>query len=243
VSELHIVIAAEARSDARRATLIADRVLARDLGWADAEALLPSLRRWCGETNGVSFLDIHKIHELARQQGLPPVHGHFNDGPAAHDYQQAMQALRLAIAADPAPQAVVWVRDTDGDPSRRQGWIDARTRCADDFQALVGGTPNECMEAWLLAAWSPQSPQDHEALVRQRQRLGFDPTQQPHRLSHKHDVPKSAKAVVDALGVDDGVLETCDLDALVCDDGEHGLAAFLTELRERLVPAVRHGPR
>jgi hypothetical protein len=241
MSIVDIMIVAESHSDTRIATFLADRILMIQLGWPD-KSMLPGLRRWRGEAENSEFLDIHKVHELARAKGIPPVYGHFDNRPTAPDYQSAMDALYLALASEPQPHAFVWIRDTDGDKSRVQGWRDASQQFTHDFAALVSGFPHECMETWRLLAWSHGQSRDDVRVAQERQRLGFDPTTSPERLSHKQNVPKSAKAVVEALGAHEYSLHECDLEATSRGGSACGLATYLDEVRKHLLPAVRRGP-
>jgi hypothetical protein len=70
-SALGIVIAAEDESDARRIKSLVDRLLAAEIDWVRDQPelqralLLAALREWWGHDETSSYLDIHKVHELA----------------------------------------------------------------------------------------------------------------------------------------------------------------------------------
>jgi hypothetical protein len=234
-----IVIAAEHASDARHAVALIDRILTEEIGWLrDQPELVDSLRRWRGVHEAAPFMDIHAIQKIAEDRHLKGPHGHFDGSPAAHDYHSAVLMMRLLIDLE-LTHVLVWIRDTDGDRSRIQGWGQACESSGRDFKVLIGGFPHECMEAWLLAGWTPQSEDDAIKLRAERQRLGFNPIEQSHILSHKENVPKSAKQVQEALGVPDDVLLALDLDELQQRGNGCGLAEFINAIREQLVPALR----
>ena len=240
---ISILVVAEHESDVAHATTLADRMVLASLQWAEPESL-PFLRRWRGEFEEL-FLDVHKIHEVAARRGFPRVRGHFDNRPSAHDYQSAIQALRIARADDIEAPAVVWIRDTDGEhvglESRIQGWQDACSRFDGEFGALVGGFPHESMEAWMIVAWANGPARDAQAIEIVRQELGFDPTLRPQGLSHSEHIPKSAKNVVRRLGIDSRCMESTELEVLQNSDPARncGLLDFLEQIRERLVPLVR----
>jgi hypothetical protein len=100
-------------------------------------------------------------------------------------------------------------------------------------------------EAWVLAGFVPASPDEEDKLARQRQTLGFYPNREPHRLDAKDPTaPKSAKRVLDAVtGAVEEREERCwrqsPLETLrTCGEGA-GLRAFLDEVEERVLPALR----
>ena len=238
---LDIVVVAEAESDARRAKLLIDRVLTEAIGWLrEQPELIDSQRTWRG-IDAAAYLDIHKVHELADDCRLPRPRGHFDGKPTAEDFHCAVRALWLLIEHGP-PNVVVWVRDTDGNKrnTRHQGWRDACQHAGETFDALIAGFPHECMEAWMLAAWSPSSEEDKARLAKERERLGFLPTEEPERLSHKRNVPKSAKMVQHRLCVDDETLSKVALDELRRRGVGCGLSEFMDEVSLMLVREIQN---
>ncbi|NJK33257.1 MAG: hypothetical protein HC927_13145 [Deltaproteobacteria bacterium] len=238
---LEIIIAAEDESDARRVRILIDRLLCDADDWVREDpAQLDHLRRWRGETEASGFVDIHKIHDLAKARRIPMPLGKFGE---LYDLPLIRRFLLMMQRAEARPHAIVWIRDTDGDLNRGKAWDEARSKFVADFMVLLGGFPHECMEAWLLTTWANGTHYDDERVAGPRRQLGFNPATQPHLLSHKTNVPKSAKAIVSALAVEgDETFESCDLQALLAGDDEAGLAAFLRLVREQLIPAVRQGP-
>jgi hypothetical protein len=153
----------------------------------------------------------------------------------------ARKALLLLARSQPPPEAVVLVRDSDGLKERRQGLEQARSDAAWPFEVAlaVAHTKREC---WVLAGFDPRSESEEKALVETREKLGFDPRFQAENLtaSGPH-APKNAKRVLDRLlaGNQDRE-EDCwtasDLETLKERGRRSGLADYLEEVRERLVP-------
>ncbi|HSN98154.1 MAG TPA: hypothetical protein VLS89_07645 [Candidatus Nanopelagicales bacterium] len=70
---------------------------------------------------------------------------------------------------------------------------------------LLLAIASECGEAWVIAGWRSATQADRDKLQKWRQKLGFAPHVEPWRLSHKENVPRSAKEVLSELfgGIDE----------------------------------------
>jgi hypothetical protein len=171
--------------------------------------------------NGVTVIGFIK--------GLPP-------SPDAHN---ALRALFLFNRLDPRPDAVMLIRDSDGDLERRTGLEQARSAEPWKFPIVIGfaHTKREC---WHLAGFLPKDDKEEELLREERQRLGLDPRTNSHELTAKHDSDKrSAKRVLRVLTIESQDRESdclADLAILRKNGEENGLRAFLDELRGILVP-------
>jgi hypothetical protein len=64
---------------------------------------------------------------------------------------------------------------------------------------MATGFPHECIESWMVAAHDASESQRQE----ERSRLPFDPFSEPHHLSHKENVPRSAKDLCKRLQLDE----------------------------------------
>ena len=102
-------------------------------------------------------------------------------------------------------------------------------------------TPQPEVEAWHVSGFVPDVA-EQKRLEALRGELSFDPTTQSERLtSHPNDAPRDAKRVLARLcGADRERQERCLCDrALLRQRGQHnGLAAFLDEVDERIVPRL-----
>jgi hypothetical protein len=180
---------------------------------------------------GAPYLSIRDIPKLVRELGLDRRYAsegpNKGDGGTLRKLFQILQAKRL-LGPD---LVVVWGRDDDGDPERRKDAVRALSHLSGDSHILLA-IASECGEAWVIAGWRPSTSDEVALLGALRQDLGFDPCAAPHRLSHKKDVPKSAKSVVTRLCAHDperertSLVDACDLPAA----GLCGLLAFCEDL-------------
>jgi hypothetical protein len=232
-------VVCEAPADLRLAAALADRVLCQEVDWIESEDL-ELYRQWRGLESTESHLEWHSVARLAEQQTLKP-HGHFGGEPGAPDAIPARKALMLLARSQNLPDAVVLIRDTDRQEKRRRGLEQARNAADWPFEVVlaVAHTKREC---WVLAGFDPRSEAEKDALAEIRQELGFDPRLQAEGLtaSGSH-APRNAKRVLDRLlaGNQDRE-EDCwtasNLEVLKERGLRSGLADYLEEVRERLVP-------
>lgn len=118
-----LAVVCEADADRRISTALADRVLVQEVEWIERESI-DHYRHWQG-LEGRSFLGWTEAARLAKQKGFR-VHGHFDGLPAAPDAAAARKALLLLMDEPGFPDAVLLIRDSDGDLRRRQGLEQAR---------------------------------------------------------------------------------------------------------------------
>lgn len=140
--------------------------------------------------------------------------------------------------------AVVLVWDMDGQAKdRKLGLEQARTEAQKlgQFQIILG-RPDRMREAWVLAGFDPQSKEEQDRLNSERQQLGFHPCNDAHLLTAADELAKrSAKRVLAVLT--DEVWEReaqcwteAGLATLRARGLGSGLAEFLAEVEQRLVP-------
>jgi hypothetical protein len=156
-------------------------------------------------------------------------------------------ALRLALTLQVSPAAVVLVHDSDGD---HDGWRDSLEAARRDFCvhtvglrfAVVIGVAHPEREAWVLAGFEPQTPEERSRCNEMRAELGFNPCEHAERLTSMREIyKKDAKRVLNRLTDGDhdrelACLRETDLEKLEARGKGIGLYAFLAELRERLAP-------
>lgn len=239
-----LAVVCEAPADREIATCLADRVLSREVDWIDSDSL-DLHRRWQGLEHGESHLEWHWVKRLAEQRGIRP-HGHFRGEPGDLNAHEARKALLLLAAAN--PDAVVLLRDTDGDQRRRRGLEQARDERPWPFPVILGLAHSK-RECWVLAGFHPQTSAEEEALARLRQELGFDPCTTAEELyASSAGAQRDAKRVLAALIQSPDRERACwadaDLESLATRGRDTGLTEYLEEVRTRLVPLFRpEGPR
>lgn len=235
-----IGVVVEAPADATTVRMLIDRVLQDAADWV-TEDIVEHLRAWRGFQPGTSMAYWKDVRKLCNEHGVrgPRVHGRFGDDPRAPDAYAARRALVL-FAQLGMPDVVVLVRDADDQPERLAGLAQGRERSAHPERVAIG-VANPEREAWHITGFSPSSPEEQEALRAERKRLGFDPTACAERLGGEGK--RSAKLVLRALTGGDRnrehrcltepALETLETRGVGC-----GLAAFLREVRERVVTVL-----
>jgi len=252
MSIVKIGIAAESRGDARLIKALVDRMLIEEIAWvADTfEACrgamddgLSPCRSFEG-IEGSAFLDIHDATEHARNRRLR-FHGHFNGEPAASDAQMFRAALVLFAEEAEPPKAVVIARDVDDDAERRKGFTQA-DKVTDWPFKVIGALATPEIEAWLVAAWTPEDRAERERHQELNDELHFDPCAHPERLTSKNESdPKDAKRILDLLtktGRDAAERwDDAPLDRLESNGAGCGLGQFVRDVKGKLIPVMNDG--
>ncbi|AKQ69548.1 hypothetical protein A176_006460 [Myxococcus hansupus] len=170
--------------------------------------------------------------------------GRFGDESGKPDALMARKALLLFRSLNHPPTAVVLVRDSDGDASRRIGLEQVRRSYPWPFQVVIAlAEPKR--EAWVLSGFEPQGHEESNRLQRLSERLSIDPLTKSHELdARKHGAKTDIKRALSELTQDDWrrehqCLEEASLDLLKQRGEKNGLAAFMTEVREKLVPILK----
>lgn len=237
-----LAVVCEADGDRRTACGLADRVLCREVEWIEPESLA-AYRSWRGLDEGRTFLKWSDAGTLFRKSGLK-AHGHFDGRPGAPDALAARRVLLLLHKAGFVPDAVLLIRDSDGDLDRLAGLKQARAEWNEPVP-IVLGLAHPKREAWVLAGFEPQDEDERARLKQARQSLGFDPRLHAHRLDAiepgaLHDTKRVAAELIGGLEErEESCWMECDLETLLERGGENGLAAYVQEIRERLVPLFR----
>lgn len=236
------VVVSEARADFTTATELADRVLCEQIGWLD-ESLLEFQRQWVGELPAGVHLNWQSIPDRARQLGIR-VHGHFDGEPGLPDAKSARRAMAYVRYLLTPVDAILLIRDTDDQLKRQDGLGQARN--ADSHkQSLILGVAICERESWVVSGFQAMNAAEAERLQQETQRLGWDPCLQSHQLTAgKNDnAIKSPKRVLAALvGSDWPREQACWTEtplAILRERGiRNGLADFLQEVADRLVPLI-----
>jgi len=235
-------VVCEARADRDTACGLADRVLLEEVSWLEPE-MLGSYRLWRGTRPEMPFLKWASVREECQRAGLKGIFGKFNGQPGQPDAYMARLALLLLASSKKPPRAVLLVRDSDGDSRRRLGLEQARNDKPWPFPVVIGVAESK-RECWVLAGFDPKSPQEAARLDMSERRLSFHPVRDAHRLdAREHGAKKDAKVALEELTRGDmarerACLEETPLPVLEERGGNIGLADYLKEVRERLVPVL-----
>ena len=234
-------VVCEARADQLTACGLADRVLLEGVDWLEEE-LLDSSRNWRGETPGEEFLKWARVKDRAAERGIRTF-GRFDDRP---DALSARKALLLLSDLEPRPAAVLLIRDSDGYADRKdgQGLKQARDAAPWPFKVIVG-VAHPKREAWVLAGFQPRNQAESDRLQKLQKRLSTDPIRKSHELdAREHGAKTDIKRALGELiqeGDEDRELQCLretEFEVLEQMGKDNGLAAYLDELRQRLVPIL-----
>lgn len=242
----NFVVVYEAPADFNTATELADRVMLSKIDWLEPD-WLPSQRSWVSTNQDGELLAWKSIPRLAHAAKIR-ASGHFGTQPAKPDARAARRAISYIHRCFDSVAALVLIRDLDDQPERREGLQQARDHARDKthiaFPIVIGVARVE-RESWVLSGFLPLDDGERERLQGLRQELGFDPTARPHELTAGKDdlAKKSPKRVLKILvGSDANRERSCwhatPLDHLRSRGGDNGLAEFLDEVDDRLVPLI-----
>lgn len=233
-----LAVVCEAAGDRRISTGLADRILCHEVDWIEPDTL-DLHRRWRGLGEASSHLEWRAIPRTIKERGLT-AHGQFQGEPGDLDARAARRALLLLKGSSPRPDAVVLIRDSDGKAARRIGLEQARDHQEWGFPIAIG-LAHVNRECWVLTGFEPQDEAEQRSLAQIERELGFDPRLRSHALRGKPGEARHAKLVVERLVGGDPDREemcwmSCDLEIQRERGAETGLADYLDEVRERIVP-------
>ena len=224
--------------------LVDDALIARH-DWLDG--IIAHCRSWRGLKEG----ELWYKYDPADANDLRPItidgqriapQGRIRGEPLKPEAGMWRRVLLLFSHADPRPELVILARDMDGFPERRDGVEQVRKAFQWPFRIAVAAAEPE-VEAWHVAGFTPDGPEEQERLDALRRELSFDPTTQSHRLtSHPNDAPTDAKRALEHLcGEDQERREAClaDHTTLRQRGAANGMNAFLDEIDEHVVPVFR----
>jgi hypothetical protein len=243
----------EAPADFRLTAGLVDRVL-REQGpsWVADNFEMPEvIRVWHPDPSGRAYFDLHALNEYMDRLSVPTTRGHFNGRPGGAGSSMMRKALKIVRALskrqpDESIDAVVLVWDMDQQPDdRRAGMALARdeARRWAAFQIVCGFQDPE-REAWILAGFDPCDEAERALLAELHDALGFSPVVHAARLRDKSaGAARNIKRVLGRLTRDDPDREErCWTDPPLATlrerGGESGLAAFLDEIENTLLPLL-----
>jgi hypothetical protein len=248
--EMWFGLVCEGSSDERTITRLVERVLTDEVGWL--VGLFGQVIGWRGVLDHQSYTSWageSGVKGLGRSRNIR-VHGDFSGEDWRGEAIQAKKAIRLFREArikgriQGELSAVFLIRDTDGDMQRRDGMEAARQDSSASFE-MVLGLPHTNRECWILVAFEPSNEDEQDVLDDLRSNLGFDPTEQAHRLTAQTGAAKkNAKRVLEKLLLGNQRREDDLIESAVVEDlkraGENvGLADFIEEIKMRVAPRLR----
>lgn len=241
-----IAVVCEGSTDFRIASLLIDRILAEQISWvADEPANLDYLRIFVGEESGSPFIAWKDISNIARREQIRP-RGFLNGRHAMIYAQRARRAILAVRKLFPMLTAVVLLVDQDNQPERRDGLRQARDESG--FSTIVLGVAIRSIEAWILSGFEPRND-DERARFNDACRLaGFNIRERSRDLSPKTTLERerNSKVIVDSLmqGTrerEEACLTDTPMTSLRQYGQSNGLADFLDEVVQRVVPAIQTG--
>lgn len=236
------VVVCEARADQETACGLADRVFLEQIEWLAPE-LLPHNRLWRGLEPSENMLLWRNIPKIATSLGIR-IHGHFDGQPGQADAHAGRRALLVIMRQIESFDAILLIRDSDGDATRGIGLEQARNEVSIEAKIVIG-VAHPMRECWVLAGFEPQNDEEVERLGAMRSALGFDPRRRDHELTAKDTSAKlSPKRVLSVLTQVDRDREiacwrSCGLMNLREQGEAVGLNDSLKEVNAMLVPLIR----
>ena len=239
-----LLVICEAPADFRIATDLADRIIGDSL-----TVDLSTVRHWHESEPGRTYIRWIDLDKVAHARGLRlRPRSRFGGQPGAADAAAADKALLLAmfLAEKEGLVGVLLIRDSDGDDERRIGLTQARntepgTRWP--FSVAIG-LAHPKREAWVLAGFEPQDEAEHERLRALKRELGRDPCVCSHELTARTKRSKrDIKRILECLTAANAAREApcwqdTPLDHLKQRGQHNGLAAYLAEIDEHIVPLL-----
>jgi hypothetical protein len=265
---IEFIVIGESRADADIATKLAERILVEKIDWLEPEYLQYSFR-WSGlqENTGYScWRDIEKIIDDFQETSILRIPKYKRSRetqarePLKPDAARAIKVLNLVrfLQRTREIRAVVFIRDLDHKPERREGLEQARRQHLNQSPKLeiAIGTANGKREAWVLNGFLPLplNEEEQEILDEIKAELNFDPCLESYRLrsSRTEQNPKKriryVKYVVARLTGEDWererqCWEETDLQILRERGIETGLTEYMNEIEVRLLPIVASDSR
>jgi len=251
------VVMVESSADARIATKLSERVLIEKVNWLESD-ILQNFFRWSGleaETEHSCWKDINNIIKRAKESGLktPKFLGHSKNGPLKADGAATMKILNLIRLLQRKHnreiRAVLFIRDLDNQPERRDGIEQARSEHIEQKPQLeiIIGIANRMREAWVLNGFVPLELGEQQILQEIITQLTFDPCKESHKLrSNSWEDPdriRNPKVVLDRLTNGNRLREQkcweeTNLDTLRQRGYDTGLTVYLQEIEQRLIPII-----
>jgi hypothetical protein len=241
------IVIVESRADEEISTKLAERVLLEKVDWLKEleEDTLRDLIKWRGldlSTKCSRWCDIDAIIEHISNEGkfkFPMIRGKTDRKPA-RKVMKFISFLQYKLKRD--IKAVIFIRDLDNEPKRREYIGQARSEYEGELEIVIG-TPDRMREAWVLNGFMPLNPEEEKTLKEITKKLNFNPCTEAHRLRSTSSDERDPKVVVKKLTDGDysreqQCWEETNLEILRSRGKSTGLTDYLDEIGQRLVPVI-----
>jgi hypothetical protein len=247
------IVIVEDIADARTATTLAERILVEKVDWLERDQL-QYLFQWRGleeNTKHSCWKDIKSITERAKESGIKLPLTRSKEGK--FDGAASIKILTLVryLQKDRNRQikAVLFIRDSDNQPKRRESIEQARSGHVNrEFKLeIIIGIADRMREAWVLNGFIPLNEEEKQSLVAIKKQLNFDPCEESHRLrSNSFEEPDRArnpKVVLTELTGgsklrEQQCWEDSSLELLQRRGRDTGLTDYLQEIEQSLIPMI-----
>jgi hypothetical protein len=246
------IVVCEAQADATIACSLADRVLCEDEqspGWIEPE-ILDALRKWSGFGPNESFTTWSSLPGIFNDPALRIPRFLRRESPDRrnqYDYPEARKAILVAILLQkkrPSIRGLLLIRDMDQqEEERKDSLIKARVDAQLSQLTVVLGMASPKREAWVLNGFVYMDNEEQTRLDQLQHELGFNPCLEIHRLNGRRGEDRDIKRVLNELTNHDknrerDCWEQTPLPTLRQNGPHTGLAAYLDEVRDRLLPLL-----
>ncbi|MEA5550622.1 hypothetical protein VB713_06450 [Anabaena cylindrica UHCC 0172] len=254
---IEFIVIVESGADARTATKLAERVLKEKFDWLDDD-ILQHCFQWTGLESRKEYScwrDIIKIIDDAKSQiKYKPsrfIGHHSKSVPLKADGAASIKILNLVRFLQKTRQikAVIFIRDLDNQPERKEGIKQARSEHINKTPKLeiIIGAADPKREAWVLNGFIPSNQQEEQILEEIKNKLSFDPCIESHRLRATSEKEperiRNVKVVVEQLTGNNmerekQCWEDTNLKHLRERGVDTGLTDYICEVEERLAAII-----
>ncbi len=242
------IVIVESRADAETSTKLAQRVILEKVEWLEPETI-NHLIQWSGLEKSTEYSCWKNISDIiehfSTEFNFPRIRSNGRlktDGKAARKVMKLISFLQYKQKRD--IKAVVFIRDLDNKPRRREDLNQARAEYTGQPKLeIVIGTADRMREAWVLNGFMPSNPDEEKIFKEITVALTFDPCIEAHRLRSNLSDERDPKVVVKKLTDGDfsreqQCWEETSLEVLRSRGKSTGLTDYLDEVEQRLVPVI-----
>ncbi|NES66909.1 MAG: hypothetical protein F6K24_17460 [Okeania sp. SIO2D1] len=201
------IVIVESSADARTATKLGDRLLVEKVDWLEEEQL-QDFFRWSGLEENTEHSFWKDIKRIIENSGVKiPKTRRAKAGVTKSDGAAARKILNFVSYLQKNRQrqitAVIFIRDVDNQPERKESIEKVRSEDSDRQFKIVIGMANRNREAWVLNGFIALNKSEEKILEEIKTQLTFDPCEESHRLrsnsKEESDRIRNPKVVLEKL--------------------------------------------